>query len=487
MDRPTTREDLWLFIYQHCGLRLPHKSFAPGHSTPFDFVADAFFNPGQDLAAWANRSGLKTLCSSIIAALEFRFCESKLHGRVLSGSEDQAKNLYEYWQNWCWGLLADRLKADPQKLLTRLDNGELRILAASQKRVRGAKVQRLFRDEIDEIDPEIYGASVGMLASLDGVPARTVDTSTWHNPAGPMGRLVQEAPQRGIRLHKWNVWESLAQCPTERHQEGRNCEKCPLGEVCLAKARELNRSARMGIASECCGLFGIDDAIKQIRQWSQQQWEAEAECKRPSLEGLVYPKFDRAVHVKADLDFSDDLPTFRAIDWGLRDFVCLWVQQGKNGNLLVVDEYWAQDALLADNARAILDKDKDWPVHSSFCDPAGRNRNDQTGYSAIDTFRSLGLPCMYATDAWSVEVRNGINLIRAALRPAAGPPRLFIAPACKQLINAFEGYRLRKVNNEFVDEPVKPQPWDHPMDALRYFFVNAQGGPRVESRQMGYT
>jgi len=485
--RPQTRRELWAFIGAEFGLWLPWKKFTPGHSTPFDFVAEAFFSPAQDLAAWANRSGLKTLCSSVIAALEYAFAEGPLHGRVLAGSEDQAKNLYEYWQKWCWGILKHRLKGDPQRLLTRLDNGEFRILAASQKRVRGAKVQRLFRDEIDEIDPEIMGASVGMLASMEGVTARTVDTSTWHNPQGPMGTLVAEADKRGISLHKWNVWESIAQCPPERHQNGRGCTKCPLAEVCIAKAREVGLQGNIGLASQCCGIFSIDDAIKQLRQWSTQQWEAEAECKRPSLEGLVYPQFDRRLHVRAGLDFSENLPTFRAIDWGLNDFVCLWIQEDKEGNVYAVDELWSNQATLAQNAKDIQQRDKGLKVDASYCDPAGRNRNDQTGYSAIQMFKSYGIPTRYTLNPWAMDVHNGVNLVRAALQPASGPPRLFIAPACKQLINAFEGYKLRKLNNQYIDEPQKPQANDHPMDALRYFFTNRHSGAQTETSYLGFT
>jgi len=86
MKRPTTLRDLWLAIYQLFGIRMPHKVFSRGHSTPFAFVADAFFNPGRDVAAWANRRGGKTLSGSILAALEYRFGDGPMKGRVLSGS-----------------------------------------------------------------------------------------------------------------------------------------------------------------------------------------------------------------------------------------------------------------------------------------------------------------------------------------------------------------------------------------------------------------
>lgn len=482
------RQDLWLDIYGRFGLRLPHKRFTPGHSTPFDFVYEAISDPSRDLAAWANRSGLKTLCASIIAALEFRFSDDPLRGRVLSGSEDQAKNLYEYWREWAYKVLPDRLRSEPGRLVTHLDNGDFEILAASQKRVRGAKVQRLYRDEVDEIDPDIIAASVGMLASINGTPARTIETSTWHYVGGPMARLVADAAQSGISLHKWNVWESIERCPTSRHDNGRSCAGCKLNPVCVSKAREYHRDPerRLGIASECGGLMAIDDAIKQLSHWSKEQWDAEAECKRPSLEGMVYAGFDRTKHVKADLDFNDALPIYRAIDWGLNNFVCLWIQCDKAGKVYIVDEYWAENATVADNAKELNRRDKDCTIEATYCDPAGTSRSDQTGYSDVEVFKSLGIPCTFTRAPWATNVHNGIQLIRSFLQPAVGAPRLFVAGRCQRMLTAFESYRLRKVNNEYIDEPIYPQPLDHGPSAFRYFMVNRFGKAQASAGYMRY-
>ena len=488
MKRPTTRQDLWIHVREYFGIELPHAVFTPGHSTPLDFLAEAFLHPEWDVAAWANRGGLKTLSASIVAALEFRFSEMALRGRVLSGSEHQARNLYQYWARWCDRVLQTRLRAPPGRLLTRLDNGDFEILAASQKQVRGAKVQRLFRDEVDEIDPDVLAASVGMLASTGGAPARTIDTSTWHRPGGPMSQLVAGAAERAIHLHKWNVWEALERCPPERHEGGRGCRSCPLAGPCIEKAREFHHepARAVGIAADCCGLLAIDDAIKQFRHWSIQQWQAEAECRRPSLGGLVYPAFDRSIHVRDGLKLRSALPTWRAIDWGWKDFVCLWIQADKSDCVYVVDEYWTDSTTTADNARNIKARHPDVRIEATFCDPAGRNRNDQTGYSNIQVFQGCGVPCTYATSARAREIRNGINLIRSFLKPGAGPPRLFVAGRCRRLIEAFESYRSRKVNGEYIDEPVKPQPPEHGMDALRYYFVNRHGPVRTETRRLSY-
>jgi hypothetical protein len=60
-------------------------------------------------------------------------------------------------------------------------------------------------------------------------------------------------------------------------------------------------------------------------------------------------------------------------------------------------------------------------------------------------------------------------LIRAALKPAAGSPTLFIHPRCKNLIAAMQQYRYPDDGGEL---PIKDGTYDHLIDALRYFFIN---------------
>jgi len=498
VERPRTRKALWGYIAHHFGVRLPWKAFTPGHSSPFGFVADAVFNPADSLLVWANRSGGKTLAGSLLAALQYRFADQAgedgpaidLHSRILSGSADQARNMYEYWANWCYRVLADRLVDKPLARRTQLDVGELSILTASQKSVRGPKVQTLLRDEVDEIDPGIWKASTGMLATRHGVRARTIDTSTWHRVDGLMGELVKRAADGHMRIHRWNVWESISRCDRDRHGGGKGCDACPLEFACRKKARSVHADAQwpVGIAAEqSCGITVIDDLIVFAGQWDRATWDAEVECKRPSLDGLVYPQFGRADHVR-DIGLDPALPTYRAIDWGLNNFVCLWFQVDKTGRVAVVDEYCAQQTTVHDHAKAIVERDRQRPIEATFCDPAGRSRSDQTGYSSIDVFRSHGIHCLYRTDAWATTIANGVQLIRGALKPAAGPARLTVSEKCPRLIEAFEGYKLRKLNGQWVDDPQKPQePFEHPMDALRYFYVNRQAPAQAEARQMSYT
>ncbi|MCY2925970.1 MAG: hypothetical protein NT031_11130 [Planctomycetota bacterium] len=487
MHKPANRRQLWSFVGAHLGVWLPWQAFTPGHSTPLDFVAEAFFRPEADVAAWANRSGIKTLGASVLAAVEFFFQppENPLQARVLAGSEAQAGALYEYWMRWCGTLLAGKVRRGPTRRVTDLDSGRMEILAASQKRVRGPKVQRLFEDELDEIDSDVDTAAAGMIATRAACPARTVYTSTWHRVDGPMAALVEGADGRGVRLHKWNLWESLERCPRGRHDDGRGCAVCALGPPCLAKARQYHgrQDWPVGIAAQACGLYRVDEAVKAYRKVSAATWQAEYLCERPSVEGLVFPEFDPAVH--ACPAPPAELTVYRAIDWGADVFVCLWVGVDGEGRSYVLDTYCAEGGTLAAHAERIA-AHRLREVQATYCDPAGASRNDQTGLSNVQQFARWGIRCTYTTSPRLRDVRNGIGMVRAALAPADGRPRLFYAAGegNRMFVKAMQSYRNRKVNGIWTDEPADPQEFEHVPDALRYFFVN-RSGPR-DVRIVGY-
>lgn len=481
---PETAAELWAFVLTHFGVRLGHKSFTDGHSNPLGFVYDAYFHPDRDIAVWASRSGGKTLGASIVAALEYLKYD-RLQGRVLSGSEDQAKFLYGYWERWCNTVLAHRLDGPVKRLQTLVGQGKFEILAASQKKVRGGKVQRLYEDELDEIDPEIDSAAVGMLTSREGLAARTVYTSTWHRADGLMNRLVDACSCNGVALHKWNIWEAIQKCPPERHKNGSGCDHCVLEPTCRAKARDYHNDEawKVGIAAESDGLYQIDDAIKAYRKVAQSIWDAEFLCKRPTVEGVVYGEFDPTAHRCPDP--PGNLVIYRSIDWGCGVFVCLWIGVATDGCAYLLDTYRSENGMLAQHAEYI-NSHTIQNVRKTYCDPAGRNRSDQTGRSNVEIFREYGIRCDYTLSSRLRNVARGIDMVRSMLAPAGNEPRFYYVP-CENnevFVKAMQNYRNRRVNGVYIDQPQDPQEFEHIPDALRYFVIN-QSRPS-EVRLVGY-
>ena len=126
-------------------------------------------------------------------------------------------------------------------------------------------------------------------------------------------------------------------------------------------------------------------------------------------------------------------------------------------------------------------------VKATYVDPSGRNKNDQTGRSNIQECEAAGIPCTYTLAQKLTTVQNGIQLIRADLNPASGPPRQYYAdtPNNRTFVRAMQSYHNRKVNGIWIDEPQKPQDWDHTPDALRYFYANMQKSGGIGVARMG--
>jgi hypothetical protein len=276
--------------------------------------------------------------------------------------------------------------------------------------------------------------------------------STMHRPYGLMQKIVSNAQKFGTPVFKWCVWEVIEKCTD------RNCSQCPLWCDCQGKAKQAE------------GYLKIDDCITQMRRASRAGWESEMLCKRPSLENVVFDEFDPAIHV-ASIDYDPNLPLYRAIDFGfVNPFVCLWIQTTSEGAVRVIDEYIRTRATVAEHAGQLRLRTPcvEPAVAGTFCDPAGAGRNDVTGTSAVKELAALGIKCRYRPSA----ILEGIELIRAALCAGDGKSRLVIDPKCAGLIRALSCYHYPQTGGEL---PEKDGVYDHPIDALRYFFINRTG------------
>ncbi|UCC99960.1 MAG: hypothetical protein JSW66_08775 [Phycisphaerales bacterium] len=105
----------------------------------------------------------------------------------------------------------------------------------------------------------------------------------------------------------------------------------------------------------------------------------------------------------------------------------------------------------------------------AICDPAGQQREGLSGLSFVRELRAMGIRVRYRASG----ITEGTELIRAAILGADGKRRVFVSPRCPRLIEALECYH----------HPEKEGVYDHPIDALRYFFVNTVRFEYVGSRR----
>jgi hypothetical protein len=452
------------------GVDIPDARVCPDHSSPMDYLWHSFsgdFGRSRDTLqeqagpndcdaiVWANRAGGKTELAAVATLLDGLF-KPNCQIRILGGSGEQSSRMYEYLAAFLQRGFEPALAGPVRKSQCRFANGStVEVLAQSATSVRGQHVQKLRCDEVELFDDEVFAAAKFTTLSAGDITAAMELISTMHRPYGIMQREVSAAAAARVPVFKWCLWETVEKCT------GRNCSQCPLWGDCRGRAKTAS------------GYLKIDDCITQMRRSSRAAWEAEMLCIKPSLENVVFGEFDPAIHVRP-VDYDPDLPLYRALDFGfVNPFVCLWVQVDTNGHVRVIDEYVRSRATIDIHAEQIKSRTPcpEEQVAATFCDPAGAGRSDITGTSVIRELRSLGIPTRYRRSG----ILEGIELIRRAIRSGDGTSALTISPRCQHLIEAMQCYHYPDSGHAAAGElPLKDGVYDHPIDALRYFFANVR-------------
>jgi hypothetical protein len=457
--RPQTRHDLKNYVKAFLGIAIPDKRICSEHNSPMDYLWHSFradFMPRRatnaDAVVWANRAGGKTRLAAVATLLDCIF-KANCQVRILGGSGEQSGRMYEYLTTFLHHGFEEFLAGPVRKEKCRFSSASaVEVLTQSPMSVRGQHIQKLRCDEVELFDEGVFAAAKFTTHSTADLVGAMEVISTMHRPYGLMQKVVSSAAHLGTPIFKWCLWEVIEKCTD------RNCSRCPLWPDCQSKARQ------------GAGYLKIDDAITTMRRASRAGWEAEMLCNKPNLENVVFAEFDPDLHVRT-LDYDPDLPIYRALDFGfVNPFVCLWIQVDDNGTVRVIDEYVRSRATIDVHAAQVKQRTPggESRVAATFCDPAGRSANDVTGTSTVRELRSLGIATQYRRSG----ILEGIELIRRAIRAGDGKSRLLISPRCQRLIEAMQCYHYPETGSAAAELPLKDGLYDHPIDALRYFFVN---------------
>ncbi len=458
--RPLNRQQLRDYVKVFLKLSVPDRRLCPGHSSPMDYLwhsynTDFAVEPpiNGDCLVWANRGGGKTQLAGVATLLEGLF-KPDCQTRMLAGSLDQAHRMYDYFAAFVQCGFEEFVAGKVLAQSCRFKNGAtVEVLPQSAAAIRGRHIHKLRCDEMELFDDQLLAAAQFVTRSDHRLRGAMEMLSTLHRPYGLMQRLVEQAERIGMPMFRWCVWEVIERCPPER-----SCSRCLLSNDCR------------GVARRADGYLAIDDCISQMQRSSRAGFEAEMLCLRPSLENAVFAEFDPAVHV-GPVDYQPTLPLYRAIDFGfVNPFVCLWIQTDQTGRVFVIDEYVCRRKTIAEHAAFIKAHTPcaSTQVAGTFCDPAGAGRNDITGTGAVHELAAAGIRATWRKS----RILEGIEKIRVALRAGDGTGRLTLSPRCVRLIEALRCYHYPAGGAGVTELPEKDGLHDHPIDALRYFFVN---------------
>ena len=479
--RPGTRRDLKNYVKVFLGINVPDRRICPEHNSPLDYLwhtfsADAYCHSERseesgprklnaDCIVWANRAGGKTELAAVATLLDCIF-KPNCQVRILGGSGEQSGRMYEYLTHFLHLGFEEFLSGPALKGKCRFaNNSKVEVLTQSPTSVRGQHIQKLRCDEVELFDEDVFAAAKFTTQSTGNIIAAMELISTMHRPYGLMQRVVASASQFGMPVFKWCMWEVIEKCID------RTCSQCPLWSDCHGKAKNAN------------GYLKIDDCITQMRRASRAGFEAEMLCRRPSLENVVFAEFDPDIHVRP-CDYNPNLPLYRALDFGfINPFVCLWLQIDSDGIIRVIDEYVRTRATIDVHAAEIKARTPcaEEQVSATFCDPAGAGVNDVTGTSVVRELRTFGIVTRFKRSG----ILDGIELVRRAIRSGDGKSTLVISPRCPRLIEAMRCYHYPDLSQAGLagELPLKDGVYDHPIDALRYFFINHSHPPKTTARR----
>jgi hypothetical protein len=469
--RPRTQRDLKNYVKVFLGIDVPDRRICPEHNRPMDYLWHSFSadfttagKANADAIVWANRAGGKTELAAVATLLDCVF-KPNCRVRILGGSGEQSGRMYQYLTSFLWNGFEEFMEGPALKTKCGFVNGSsVEVLTQSSTSVRGQHIHKLRCDEVELFDDDVFTAAKFTTQSTEDLVAAMELISTMHRPYGLMQKIVSDADRFGTPVFKWCMFEAIEKCAD------RSCSQCPLWTDCKGKARRAD------------GYLKIDDCITQMRRASRAGWEAEMLCKRPSLENVVFNDFDVDRHVR-QVDYDPNLPLYRALDFGfVNPFVCLWIQLDSAGVVRVIDEYVRSRATIDVHVNEMRDRTPggESRVAATFCDPSGAGVNDVTGTSVVRELRTMGIMTRFRRSG----ILEGIELVRRAVRAGDGKSSLVISPRCQRLIEAMQCYHYPEPGSAAAGElPLKDGVYDHPIDALRYFFVNHTRPTKTLSRR----
>lgn len=206
-----------------------------------------------------------------------------------------------------------------------------------------------------------------------------------------------------------------------------------------------------------------DNEIDSIRSgMNEDQFAQEWLAEFRKMQGLVYPVFDRKMHVITEI--PDTGTYYFSVDFGFTNpTAVLFCMVDYDNNLYIYDEVYRSGMTTGQIHQAISSKMGDHFYRYRLGDAAAAQEIANLNAAPF----VLGIePSEKGKDS----IRTGIRLISDRLKEN----KLFIHESCLNLIWEFETYRYpdKKDDHNEPEEPIKEN--DHALDALRYLILKLE-------------
>jgi len=486
-QRPRNDDDLYEWIRDVLGFKMARYATHEEHKSPFQFIADAFFEREQTLLARGNRGGGKTRAYSIFEVATTLFKDGIFVVHV-GGSEGQARDGYAYYAGskakdgedglMRSALFSDMLADDPLVSKTILTNGsklEIRT-GGSERAVSGPHPQVLVIDELDHIDTNTLATAMEMPMSKGGHSATTLMASSQYHSNGTMQSLINTARDRGIATYQFDIFDTMESCGQEYPTD---CGACPFHYWTNPYTGNFEELCK-GRGAKAGGHYPFRDALGKFKNAvDPESWALQNLLLSDKEQGLVFPQYDEGSRLPFPPQGAD------LNNWTC----CAGIDQRGRGRIVVM----AQAPYTASNGNKIRWAIAEWADDSSTPSKlieAARNIKQKV----LDDF-GLHITTFWAEKAsedlikdWPEDlncrtinkevasVAYGLGRLRDAFRDFSQDRSLFVDPKrCPGLDNALmHRFKCKKLPDGTFDRDTPGKDGEDFASALRYAFV---GGP----------
>ena len=437
---PRNNEELWLYIRTVYGFdipRLPHPT-QPDHDTPFDMIADAFFERHDSIIAMGDRGSGKTRNFSILIHLNSTHkpgCWTTHLGAI----EKQASRCHTYLKgltniSFFEGEVIDTLA----KEIAWHNTSRAEILPGTITSASGPHPHKAHFDEVEWAKSwDIVQQFVFMPMTDDNIKGQLIYGSTRQKIYGPMNKLMLMARQMGLHVIQWNVWDVMESCY--------DCDgkECFMWNVCQGK---MHLPTKRGWRKKV-------DVLRDFRNADEEAWLTQHECMLPGTRGLVYANFD-AILNGGHLRYEPYLPLYGSFDYGYNDPTSFnFIQRTPDGSLLHIDEIYIEGKTATQIADLIKQKPYWQFIQYIYADPrqAGQNKELQN---------ALGIP----VEGVVCPLDESIQLMRRIIRDNSGGRSYRVdSEMCPMTMIEFTLYHMPETGG---DKPIDKD--NHSMDNIRY-------------------
>lgn len=222
------------------------------------------------------------------------------------------------------------------------------------------------------------------------------------------------------------------------------------------------------------------EAIKRgMLSGHMQEYELEFR----SVQGAVYPMFDRKIHVINPNDIPQELTYYGAIDFGWHTTAFLLFGVDKDQTWYLVDEVYGKESTLEDVMPRIRNVVGDKRMVLVVADSANRDAIEIMG----KTYPVVGVNKANDTKGYQLGISLVTEKLKARPQLIGQPkPSIYYGSNCKNFIFEKESYRFpeEKPDRNPSDVPIKEN--DHGPDAERYLFLHLKHGIQKDEKPLTF-